>query len=629
MNSNRKLMTGGALAVLAVLFVAVILISNTLFRGARLDLTQNHLYTLSQGTKNILTSIDEPLHLTLYFSDKAAADSAQPEAQIVRIYAQRVREMLAEMSTRAGSRLKFDVVDPLPYSEDEDRASTLGLQALPWGQAGENIFLGLVGTNSTSGKATIPFFDPRKENFLEYDIAKLIHELTQTKKPAVGLISGLPMGSGFDAQTRSLRDPWAVQQQLDQSFDVRQLNAASIKAIDKDINVLVLVHPKGLSDDALYAIDQFVLRGGHLLAFVDPVAESDESGADPSNPQAAMFADKSSDLPKLLKAWGVDYDAKKVVIDRAHAMQISLVQGAPPIRDAAILGFAKSDLNREDVITANLDSMNIASPGFFALAKDSKNKLVPLIQTSTDAMVVPADKVKFLPDPSQLLLAYQPGGEAKVIAARLEGKFATAFPERKEDGHLAEAKDSGEIILVGDTDLLTNRLWVQVQQFLGQKLMNAFANNGDFFINAVDNLAGSSDLISVRGRATSQRPFTTVDEMKRAAEIQFRDTEKELQQQLNETERKLTELQSAKSQDQQQILSPEQKSELDNFLKRKLEIRKELRQVRRQLDAEIETLGTHLKIVNIVLMPLLVTLAALGFAWWRSQRRRAAQGARA
>jgi ABC-type uncharacterized transport system involved in gliding motility auxiliary subunit len=615
MTSHRKLLTGGALAVLAVLFVAVILICNVLFRGARLDLTQNHLYTLSQGTRNILSSIDEPIHLYLFWSDKGSQDLPQ-----LRTYAQRVREMLTEMAARAKGKIKLEVIDPLPFSEDEDRATGYGLQAVPAAQEGGKIFLGLVGTNSTNGKSVIPFLQPNKEAFLEYDVAKLIHDLTEAKKPAIGLVTSLPMSAGFDPQTRSMREPWAVEQQLAQLFDVRQLNAAALKSIDKEINVLVLVHPKNLSDDAQYAIDQFVLRGGHLLVFVDPVAEADVAGTDPNNPQAEMFAEKASDLPKLFKAWGVEYDPHKVVLDRAHALQISMAQGLPPVRDAAILGFNKRDLNADDVTTANLDSINVAAAGFFALAKDSKNKLTPLIQTSPDAMVVPSERVKFLPDPTQLLVGYQPSHQNYVIAARLEGKFVTAFPERKDEGHLAEAKDSGEIILVGDTDMLTDRLWVQIQPFFGQKLMNAFASNGDFFINAVDNLTGSSDLISIRGRAVSQRPFTVVEDMKRAAEENFRGKQQELQAELNETERKLTELQSAKSKGNELILSPEQQAELQSFLKKKLEIRKELRQVQRSLDENIDALGTRLKFVNIALMPLLITLAALGFAFWKRRR---------
>ena len=620
MNSNRKLLTVGALAVLAILLVAVILISNTLLRGARLDLTQNHLYTLSQGTKNILASIEEPIHLTLFFSDKAAAESSQPEAATLRNYAPHVREMLTEMAARAGGKLRVEAIDPLPFSEEEDRASGFGLQALPWGQGGTNIFLGLVGTNSTNGKSVMPIVDPSKESFLEYDIAKMIHELSMPKKPAVGLITGLPMGTGFDAATRQMRQPWAIQQQLEQLFEVRTLTAASLKAIDKDINVVVLVHPKALSDDAQYAIDQFVLRGGHLLVFVDPVAEADDTGADPNNPQAAMFADKSSDLPRLFKAWGIDYDPKKVVLDREHALQITITQGAPPVRHAAILGFTKRDLNPTDVTTATLQSINVSTAGFFLLAKDSKNKLTPLIQTSADAMSVPSERVKFLTDPSQLLVDYKPdGSQPFVVAGRLEGKFASAFPERAEAGHLAEAKDNAEIILVADTDVLSNRLWVQVQPFFGQQVMNAFANNGDFIVNAVDNLGGSSDLISIRGRATSQRPFTTVEEMRRAAEESFHDKERDLQSKLADTERRLTELQSGKAKENEMILSPEQKAELQKFQDQKVSIRKELRQVRRGLDDRIDALGTRLKLINIGLMPLLITLLALGFAWWKRQ----------
>jgi ABC-type uncharacterized transport system involved in gliding motility auxiliary subunit len=297
------------------------------------------------------------------------------------------------------------------------------------------------------------------------------------------------------------------------------------------------------------------------------------------------------------------------------------------VRHPAILGFTADDLNHDEVTTANLETINVSSAGFIDLAKDAKDiKLTPLIQTTSDAMAVPADRVRTPQDPSALFQDYKGGGEPLIVAARLSGTFKTAFPERNDAGALKQSKDDGEVIVVADTDILSDRLWVQIRPFFGQRVMNAFANNGDFAVNALDTIAGSSDLISIRGRATSQRPFTTVEALKRSADERFRAKEQELQKELTETERKLTELQSAKSEDQQQILSPEQKTELDNFLKRKVEIRKELRQVRRQLDAEIESLGTRLKLINILLMPVLVTLAALAFAWWRSQRRRAVTG---
>lgn len=623
MNFNRKALSGTALIVLAVLFVAVMLLVNVAFRSARVDLTQNHLYTLSSGTKNIIKSIDEPINLYLFFSDKGTQDLPQ-----LRTYYTRVHEMLQEMASRSGGKIKLEVIDPLPFSEDEDRATSFGLQSVPVSAAGDKVFFGLAGTNSTNGQSSIPFLQPDKEAFLEYDVAKLIHELVTTKKPVVGLLSDLPLAAGFDPATRQMRQPWAVDQQWSQLFDMRKIDGATLKAVDKDIDVLVLVHPKKLSDDAQYAIDQFVLRGGHLLAFVDPDAELDDSGADPNNPMAAMMADKSSDLPKLFKAWGIEYDPKKIVLDRARALPITTAQGQAPVRHPAILGLTHADLSPDDVVTANLDTINVSSAGYFELSKNAADeKLVPLIQTTSDAMAVPSDRLRMLQDPSTLLAGYQPAGAPYVIAARLTGAFKTAFPERKDAGSLQKSKDAnGQIILVADTDLLSDRLWVQIRPFLGQQVMNAFANNGDFAVNALDNMAGSSDLISIRGRATSQRPFTTVEALKRGADERFRAKEQELQQELSDTERKLTALQSAKSKDQAQILSPEQKGELDNFLKRKLEIRKELRQVRRQLDAEIERLGTRLKFLDIVLMPLLVTLAALAFAWWRNQRRRRAQG---
>jgi ABC-type uncharacterized transport system involved in gliding motility auxiliary subunit len=617
MTIHRKTLSGGALIVLIVLFVALMLVVNVLFRGARVDLTQNNLYTLSSGTKEILAAIDEPVNLTLFYSDKGTENIPQ-----LRTYATRVREMLEEMAARAGGKLRVEVIDPLPFSEDEDRASALGLQAVPVGASGETVFFGLAGTNSTSGRASIPFLQPDKEAFLEYDIAKLVHELATTKKPVIGLVSGLPMGPGFDPATRQMREPWAVQQQLSQLFEVRDLNAAQLKTIDAEIGVLVLVHPKQLSDEAQYAVDQFVLRGGHLIVFVDPDAELDTSGADPENPQAAMFADHSSDLPKLFKAWGIDYDPKNIVLDRTRAVAVSTGQGRAPVRHAGILGLTAGELNHDDVVTANLESVNVSSAGFIALAKDSSHTLVPLMQSSGDAMAAPADRLRMLPDPSALLADFKSSGERYVIAGRIEGTFKTAFPERSEAGHLAESKEAGQVVVVADTDILADRMWVQVQNFLGQRIMNAFANNGDFVLNAVDNLTGSSSLISIRGRATSQRPFATVEAIKRNADDRFRAKEQELQRELQETERKLAELQSAKSQDQAMILSPAQKSELDNFLKRKTDVRKELRDVRRSLDADIESLGTRLKFLNIVLVPLLVTLVAVGFAVWQARRRK-------
>lgn len=620
---NRRSATVGTLVLLGVVLVAVLLISNMLLRGARLDLTENRLYTLSEGTRQIVGNLDEPISLYYFFSDQVSASI--PQGQQLRGYANRVRELLEEMAAKSGGKIQLRVIDPLPFSEEEDRANSLGLQPVPVGTAGENLFFGLAGTNSTDGSATIPFFQLDKENFLEYDVAKLVHELSQVRKPVVGLISSLPMSGRFDPETRQMPQPWVALDELQQLVEVRTLEPTGNQTIADDIGVLVLVHPKNLDDSTLYAIDQFVLRGGRLLVFVDPIADADESGADPQNPTAAMFADRSSDLPSLFAAWGVRYDKSKVVLDARYAAQVSMQAGRPPVRHLGILSLTEDALNDAEAITGVLGSVNVSTIGAISLTEDSGLTLVPLLQSSAEAMLGDAEQLKFMPDPSTLFDTFEPANERYVLAGRLHGKLRTAFPDRSGEGHLAESSEDGNIVIVADTDLLTDRLWVQVQNFLGQRLANAFANNGDLFINAVDTLGGSSALIGIRGRATSTRPFTTVQEIQRRAEDRFRDTEQQLQQELSDTEQRLNELQTGRRDDAgggALILSAEQRAELERFRDRQIEIRRELRQVRRQLDADIDSLGAWLKFLNVWLLPVLLTLGVAGIVWWRRRRAR-------
>jgi len=373
-----------------------------------------------------------------------------------------------------------------------------------------------------------------------------------------------------------------------------------------------------------------VLRGGHLLAFVDPHAETEQAGQG-ADPTAAMFADKSSNLDKLFKAWGVSYDPAQVVLDGRYALELQLSADRPPVRHLAILGLrggkggTEAALNAGDVISAQLEQVNVSTAGFFDLAEGAKATFEPLAQSSASAMAVPVDRVRALPDPEVLFGEFAPTGTRYTLAGRLSGELATAFPERSGDQHLAKSAQPANVVLVADTDLLSDRLWVQVSQFFGQRVMNAFANNGDFVINAVDNLTGSSDLIAVRTRAGSARPFETVEELKRAADDRFRATEQQLQAQLAETEKKLGELQAAKGEGSSAlILSPEQQTELLRFQEEKLRIRKELRRVRRELDADIEALGAKLKFLNIAGVPLLLTLGALGWVFLRARARKEA-----
>lgn len=620
---QRRLLTGGTLALLAVLFIAIIVLSNTLLRGARIDLTENRLYTLSPGTRTVLAEIDEPINLYFFFSDRGTRDFP-----VIRTYATRVRELLEEMVAESDGKLRLTVIDPLPFSEEEDRATAFGLQAVPVGPGGQAIFFGLAGTNSTDGQMIIPFFQPDKEAFLEYDVAKLVHSLNTTTKPVVAVVSGLPVGPGFDPQRRSMRPAWAFFQSLQELFEVRQLSPATLGQIPEDVKTVVLIHPKQLSEDAEYALDQFVLRGGRLIVFVDPYAELDESANDPENPSAAAFANRSSNLERLFRAWGVTFDADRVLLDGAAALQVQAPNGAA-VRHLAILGYRGTNMNDKDVITAELSSVNFSSAGALSMAEGALLSLEPLVQSSTEAQLVPSDRLRFLTDPTTLFQDFAPTGATYVVAGRLSGKAKTAFPERSGPDHRAESDGTVELIVVADTDVLSDRLWVQIANFFGQQVMNAFANNGDFIVNAVDNLTGSSALISIRGRATSARPFTTVEQLRRNADSRFREKERELQAELAETERKLNELQQQKDQTQATVLSAEQRAELQRFQERKVQIRRELRQVRRQLDADIESLGNWLKAINIGLVPLLLTVGAIAFAWWRRRRVTAPRGASA
>ena len=624
--TKRSTLGGATLLALALLFIGLTVLFNFALRGWRLDLTQNHLYTAAPGTERILKNIHEPINLYFFFSEKTAGQLPQ-----LKTYGVRVRELLEELAARSSGKLHLHVVDPQPFSEDEDRASELGVRGVPVGATGTQLYFGLAGTNSTDGHAAIEFFDPNKEQFLEYDVMKVVYQLANPKKPVVAWLSTLPMGPGFDPQSGQMREPWVIYGQAEQLFDIRPLEPTATK-IDPDVNVLVLVHPKNLSPATQFAIDQYALEGGHILAFVDPLSEADTSGNDPRNPMASMGADKSSHLGELLTAWGVTFDATKVVADRGHALSVSMHQGEPPVEHLGVLGLDKTSFTPNDVITAGLSNVNVAVAGHLEPVKGAAVKFEPLLTSSTDATLLPVERFRMLFDPASLREGFKPSGVRYTIAARVTGNVHTAFPNGAPAGvtlpaGAAPLKASAKplnLVVIADTDLLADYLWVHAQEFFGQRLVQAWASNGDLVLNALDNLAGSDDLISVRGRATFTRPFERVEKLRRAADERFRDKEQELEQQLKSTEQKLTALQSKGGGGREQgslIVTPQEQEEIEHFEQEKIRIRKELRAVRAGLDADISRLGTEIKIVDIIVIPAAFALLALGFALWRRRVR--------
>jgi len=620
--SQQRLGTS-SLLLLAVAFVAAVIISNQLFKGLRIDLTENNLYTLSDGTARILENIDEPINLYFYFSDQATEGVPS-----LRDYANRVREMLGEFADASRGKLRLSVIDPLPFSEDEDRAAQFGLQGVQLGATPDPVYMGLAGTNSIGDEETIAFFQPDKESFLEYDLAKLVSTLASPERDIIGLVSGVSMTGQFDPQSQRMQPAWVVYQQAQQLFEIRDLGT-SFEAVPDDVGLLWIVQPKNLSNATQYAIDQFVMRGGKALIFVDPVAAIDAVQAE-GMPQGMPPMGQASDLPLLFEEWGIQFKSEEVVADAQLALSINSGFGSRPTRHYGYLGITPDRMSATDIVTAELSTINAAMAGRLQLADESEATLEPLLTSSPASSMLPATRFSFLPDPSALQDGFAPGDEALIVAARIGGTLPSAYPngkpsteidDEKEDttGHLATSSEPVNLIVVADVDMLSDPMWVQVQSFFGQQIANSFASNGAFVVNALENLTGSTDLIAVRSRGSFSRPFSKVEELRVGAEARFRETEQRLQQELAETERRIGELQSSREDTGSLLLTAEQQAEIDRFIDQRASIRKELRAVQRGLDKDIEDLGTLLKVINIGLVPLLLTVATM-VALWRRRR---------
>ncbi|KAA9129866.1 ABC transporter [Marinihelvus fidelis] len=616
---NRKLWNStGSLALLAGLFIGLVILSGGLLKGCRVDLTENGQYTLSDGTINLLGQLEEPVTLYYFFSEDASRELPQ-----IRDYARWVGEMLDDMEDRAGGKLTVRRVNPEPFSPEEDEAAAFGLQALPVGTGGDSLYLGIAGTNTLDDVQAMPFLQPGKQAFFEYDVIKMITTLSKPEPLTVGLLSGLDMGPGFDMETRQARPAWVIHEQLEQLFEVETIDSGA-DALPEGIDLLMVVHPKDLSDDMRYAIDQFVLGGGRLVAFVDPFAEADLSG-DPNDPMARMNAGGSSTLGELFDAWGVSFETTRVVGDPLYALQVSTGMGQAA-RHLAILSVPADGLDGGDIVSADLEAVNLASTGWFEAAEGATTTLVPLVRSSDTAAPLDASRLRFLADPSELASGFVSTGDRYTLAARVTGPAASAF-EAAPGGsagqtHRGQAVDEGiNVILFADTDMLSDRLWVSRQNFFGQSVTSAFADNGTLAVNAVDNLLGSSDLISIRARSTSARPFDRVERLRLQAENQYRETEERLNAELAETERKLTEMQSQRSGDDLGVLNQAQSDEIQRFMDQRIQIRRDLRAVQHNLDRDIDALGTRLKVINIVVVPVVVIGIALWIGHLRRRRR--------
>ena len=631
-----RLLSWTGLVIAVVLLLAINILSSVLFRQHRIDLTEDKLYTLSDGTRNIVTDIQEPIHLTLYYSKTLAND-----APSLRSHGQRVQELLEEYSDRGGGNIVLDVIDPEPFSEAEDDAVLAGLQGIPLNQAGDNFFLGLVGRNSVDQVQTIAFFDPQKEQFLEYDVSELVANLAHPKRKILGVMSTLPFLGNVDAfevlkSEAERQPPWMMATQLRQLFDVRKIEIDAAR-IDEDVDVLMVIHPKEFSDQTLYAIDQFVLRGGRAMVFIDELSELDRPPFDENNPYNSLWAKRTSNLEPLLSTWGLTMEDEVVASDMKGGMRI-------PTRDRdgrtqamqylPWLAAYKDTMNEKDIITAGLESVMVASAGILNKIDNTSMEITPLMTTTEDSWRVPMNLVQYGPQPQEILDQFESSGEKFMFAARVSGIAKSAFPdgppksgdaeptEEEKSKFIAQSEKPINVLVVSDADMLADDFWVQKQNVFGRQVAIPMADNFSFVANAAQNFSGDSNLISVRSRGGFIRPFERVQKLAEDAESRYRERVNELQEKLKKTEERIGELQTKKEDSQSLVLSSEQQQEIEKFREERVSIRKDLRKVQAQLRQDIEALNTRLKFINVGLIPLVIALFAIVLGLIRINRRR-------
>lgn len=647
--ANRSSNAAVSILLALVLFVCVTIISDYFFRSWRIDLTENGRFTLSQGTINTLKALDEPVTLRFVYSEQVATRFPQ-----IRTYGDRVLDLLLEYADRAPGKLNFEIINPEPFSEEEDQAVALGITAVPT-DTGDSLYFGLAGTNSVDGREVIAYFTQEREPLLEYDITEMIYKLSRSKLPKLGIIDSLSLQFGPGGPMAAMQgqlQPYVVYEQLSGNFDIEHVDMSTDR-ISEDIGVLMIVHPTDLSPQTLYAVDQFVLRGGRILAFIDPLSEMAQQSS-PMGPQALVPT--SSSLDPLLEAWGVTFDASRVVGDRRRALRVRTGQpGGLPYSDYVVwLGLQNDgeieDFDSADPITANISLLQLGSAGALMPIEQASTTFTPLIQSTEDSMLFDSEEVASNFDPEELLRSFVSFNERYTIAARISGAVETAYPdgpvpppEDEEEGvdlddlpidqeedplpdHIAQSIESVNIILVADTDILDDRFWVSVQDFFGQRIIVPNADNADFVINAIENLMGSNDLISLRGRGRDNRPLTAIDRLRRAAEAQYIVEQQRLEGQLAETEQRLAALQIQGGEIAGEgptsfVLTPEEEAEIERFRRQLLSTRRELRAVQRNLRADIEVLENWVRFINILLMPVGVALTAVGLTVLRRQRR--------
>jgi ABC-type uncharacterized transport system involved in gliding motility auxiliary subunit len=635
-------------SVLGVLAAAAIAIGINMFADARLanvqvDLTQGHIYTLSSGTRQVLADLKEPVTLRLFYSRQLGST-----VPTYGTYADHVREMLRDYASISNGKVRLEFYDPEPFSDTEDRAMAYGLQGVPLDQGGSQIYFGLAGSNLEDDERTIPFFQAERERFLEYDLTKLVYDLSNPKRPVIGVMSSLPL----DGDPRSMMmtqgrgpggQPYASSVLLRQTNTVKNV-PVDAQVIDPDIQVLLVAEAQNLSPATLYAIDQFVMRGGKLMAMVDPWSEA--LAATPS-PTGMPPSDTHSDLKQLFDAWGIVFDPAKVVGDLTGAWRVR-AGGNDQVQAVDYVAWfnIRDGINHDDPATADLQQVTVASSGFLSKAPNATIDFTPILSSSDRSGLISLDQIR-TPDPAKVLAGFKPEGGPRVIAARVHGVLKSAFSgppplqadQKRPDNfpaYKAQTDGPANMVVAADSDILADRYWVRVADFFGQQTATPFSDNGPFVANLIGTLAGGDALIGLRSRGDTNRPFTLVAAMQSEAEAQFRQTQQALQQHLDDVEKQLQTLRSGGGRSggagasgagpgdnakPDAVITPEQRAAIDAARQDVLETRQKLRAVQLELNRDISHLETEMRIFTIVLVPALMTVLAIGMGILQRRRR--------
>lgn len=628
---SRTSLAWGGLGLAAIILLSINLATSLALQNWRVDLTDDGLFTISEGTKVVLKAIDEPITARLYFSNKLGDIAPQYER-----YHGRVRALLERYRDISNGKLQLEIVDPEPFSDGEDRAVAAGLRGLRLNAEGELGYFGLTAANATDKRGAIPFFSEDREDFLEYDLTKLIFSLSNPKRRVVGIMTGLPVDGGQAPMTNQPLPVWVIMDQVREFFDVEKVDMSARK-IPSNIDVLIVAQPSKMEKGAAYAVDQYVMNGGKALIMIDPMAEA---------AQLTMMAsggEGTAELGRMIRGWGVDYDGTKVAADIRAARRISF--GARPGQPASVTEFVtwlslnKKNLDQKDVLSGGIDQLNVASAGSLEKADGATINFERIIQTSPESARVDAKKTGMGADPITLLREYKSEGKRLTLAARVSGEAKSAYPQGNPDlledsgvptasdkpkkpeedplkGHVASGKIN--VIVIADTDILANQQWVQDREVLGQKTQVPTADNAAFLLAVLENLSGNDALITLRGRGVKERRFTMVDEIRRASERKFREKEQALTARLKSVEGELQKLEVV-GENGATLVTDKEREAIDKFRGEMLETRRELREVKRGLRSDIDRLDGWLKFINIALVPLLIGFGGLGWSLWRAR----------